>query len=149
MYSSLLLATATCISLRSTAAQNTSSYSPSTLATSLEFSQAASSLPFPDTSAVSTYANTTNNATAKYIRREWDLYNQRIQWGQPDLQFVQDPDTSVSDEDLVLRVDYPEGSYSHATGGTQFYVSLLSVLRILLSICTTSSLLASQPATTF
>jgi hypothetical protein len=76
------------------------------------------------------------------------LYNERIQWGQPDLQFVQDPDTSASDEDLVLRVDYPEGSYSHATGGTQFYVSRVPVLRFLLSICITTGPLVRNPAMT-
>jgi hypothetical protein len=119
MYPSLLLAPAA-ISL--VTAQST--YSPSNLASSLEFTQPSSSLPFPDTSAVSTYANTTGNATARYIRREWDLYNERIQWGQSDLQFVQDPaGGSGEDDELVLRVDYPQGSYSHATGGTQFYVS--------------------------
>ena len=97
-------------------------YSPSNLATSLEFTEPSASLPFPATSALSTYANTTGNATSRYIRREWDLYNERIQFGQTDLQFVQDP-ASSSEEELVLKVDYPQGSYSHATGGTQFYVS--------------------------
>lgn len=64
----------------------------------------------------------------------------RVQFGAQDLQFVPestlegisldsnnqtavDPDTGSVDEDLVLNVRYPSGSYSHGTGGTQFYVS--------------------------
>lgn len=119
MFSTLLIATT---ALSFAAAQSTT-YSPSNLASGLEFTDPSISLPFPASSALSTYANVTNNATSRYIRREWDLYNERIQFGQSDLQFVTDP-AGGSEEDLVLRIDYPEGSYSHSTGGTQFYVSL-------------------------
>jgi hypothetical protein len=101
-------------------AQSTSSTS---LATSLGFTDSPATLSFPASSAVSTYTNTTNNATARYIRSEWDVYHERIQFGSNGLQFVQDP-VQGSEDDLVLKVDYPEGSYSKATGGTQFYVSV-------------------------
>ena len=105
-----------------TASTHAQSSTSSSLATSLGFTDTPATLSFPASSAVSTYTNTTNNATARYIRSEWDVYHERIQFGSNGLQFVQDP-AQASEDDLVLKVDYPEGSYSKATGGTQFYVS--------------------------
>lgn len=100
--------------------------SSSSLASSLGFTSTPSTLPFPAASLASNYTAASNNNTAKYIKREWDLYRDRIQFGAEGLQFVADPVQGNGQdggaEGLVLSVDYPAGSYSHATGGVQFYV---------------------------
>jgi hypothetical protein len=94
----------------------------SPLASSLGFTSTPSTLPFPASSLASNYTATSNNNTAKYIKREWDLYRDRIPFGAEGLQFVVDPVEGSGEDGLVLSVDYPAGSYSHATGGVQFYV---------------------------
>jgi hypothetical protein len=93
---------------------------------------------FPAASTFPTYADTTpgprsswtkgNNATVKYMREHWLLNNNNVQFGRQDLGFVQDPAqpppflgaNKNKNDNLVLAVEYPAGSYSHATGGAQF-----------------------------
>ncbi|KAJ9116422.1 hypothetical protein QFC22_004864 [Naganishia vaughanmartiniae] len=92
---------------------------------------------FPSASTLPTFADTTpgprsswtrgNNATIKYMREHWLLNNNNVQFGRQDLGFVRDPAQGATtnhktsqDENLVLAVEYPAGSYSHATGGAQF-----------------------------
>ncbi|KAJ9124713.1 hypothetical protein QFC24_003080 [Naganishia onofrii] len=93
---------------------------------------------FPAASTLPTYADTTpgprsswtkgNNATVKYMREHWLLNNNNVQFGRQDLGFVQDPAqlppflgaNKNKNDNLVLAVEYPAGSYSHATGGAQF-----------------------------
>jgi hypothetical protein len=77
----------------------------------------STSLPFP----TATVTNGTN-----WIMDKWYLSKGRVQNGQDDLAFVSDPypdqgvSSSTSENDPVLQVTYPAGSYSHATGGSQF-----------------------------
>ena len=89
---------------------------------------------FPPASSLRDYANTTlrsgssfsrgDNATYNFMRNNWNLWKNSTQFGRSNLGFVADPvteSTSSSDLPLALSVQYPAGSYSHATGGAQFY----------------------------
>lgn len=76
-----------------------------------------------ETLAFPTNVLASGNTSADYIKEEWDLYRNRIQFGTSDLAFVDDPTNST---DIVLSVSYPAGSYSKATGGTQFYAQPLN-----------------------
>ncbi|KZT70961.1 polysaccharide lyase family 14 protein [Daedalea quercina L-15889] len=65
---------------------------------------------------------------ASYLGSNWGLSNGKIQNGISNLAFVDDPfpdSSSSSTNDTtsspVLQVTYPAGSYSHDTGGAQFY----------------------------
>ncbi|CCM01464.1 uncharacterized protein FIBRA_03518 [Fibroporia radiculosa] len=72
--------------------------------------------------------------TEDFIVSSWNLNAERIEYGSADLAFVPDPFTNASSSTTssaatasstppspVLRVTYPSGSYSHDTGGAQFY----------------------------
>ncbi|KIY50364.1 hypothetical protein FISHEDRAFT_71967 [Fistulina hepatica ATCC 64428] len=69
---------------------------------------------------------TLNSSEAQsHIVANWALYDDRIEDGADNLAFVTNPisDSSSgnSTSDIVLQVKYPAGSYSHPTGGAQFY----------------------------
>lgn len=81
----------------------------------------STSLPFPT-------ATLSNQDTQSFITSGWSLSKGRIQDGASDLAFVQDPfpnspapSSSGSTSGPVLEVTYPQGSFSHQTGGAQFY----------------------------
>jgi len=83
----------------------------------------STSLPFPTATLESSAAQAT-------IVGSWGLGRARIQDGADNLAFVKDPypnsNAQVSSGALtssgpVLQVTYPQGSYSHDTGGAQFY----------------------------
>ena len=83
----------------------------------------STSMPFP-TQTMST------TDTQDHLVSKWSLGKGRIQDGPPNLAFVNDPlpnspppgtNSSTSSTGPVLRVTYPEGSFSHDTGGAQFY----------------------------
>lgn len=84
---------------------------------------------FPQSSSLKQYSDTAtrkgssytkgNNATINYMRSNWNLERNNVQFGRQDLSFIADPDPST--KHLVLAAQYPAGSYSHATGGAQFY----------------------------
>jgi hypothetical protein len=89
---------------------------------------------FPAATSLKQYANTSsnaksaytrgNNATFNFMRSNWNLYRDFIQFGRSDLGFVADPEpksSSSGNTTLAFAVQYPAGSYSHATGGAQFY----------------------------
>ena len=93
---------------------------PATLA-SLFSLTTSTSLPFPT-------ATLSNQDTQSFITSGWSLSKGRIQEGGSDLAFVQDPfpnapapSSSSSTSGPVLEVTYPQGSFSHQTGGAQFY----------------------------
>lgn len=109
------------------AAHAQTSYDPVSLAAALNLPNLFN-YTFPPRSALAQYANTSrgpgnytrgNNATIKYMRERWNLERESVQFGREDLAFVRDP--ADERESLVLAVRYPAGSYSHATGGAQFY----------------------------
>ncbi|KAJ9099242.1 hypothetical protein QFC21_004122 [Naganishia friedmannii] len=127
---------ALCFLTASASAQSTQD--ASALATSYNLSQEFA-YTFPSVSTLPTYADTTpgprsswtrgNNATVKYMREHWILERNNVQFGREDLGFVRDPaqpptllnnNKNNKNENLVLAVEYPAGSYSHATGGAQF-----------------------------
>lgn len=65
-----------------------------------------------------------------YLMSNWGLSGGKLQNGGSNLAFVDDPfpddstsssADSASNSTSVLRVTYPAGSYSHDTGGAQFY----------------------------
>ncbi|KDQ53488.1 polysaccharide lyase family 14 protein [Jaapia argillacea MUCL 33604] len=102
---------------------------PSTLSQSLPASSLASlyslptstSLPFPTTTLASPDSQS-------FIQSLWGLNHGRIQNGPTDLAFVPDPFPSSpvpgslsTPTGPVLQVTYPSGSFSHDTGGAQFY----------------------------
>lgn len=66
--------------------------------------------------------------TGDFIVINWSLSKGRLQDGAKNIDFVDNPfpNTSIpgsssnSTNQTVLRVTYPQGSYSHETGGTQF-----------------------------
>ncbi|KAF5355082.1 hypothetical protein D9756_005284 [Leucocoprinus leucothites] len=85
----------------------------------------STSLPFPS-------ATLTSTDTASHIVSQWSLGKGHIQDGEGDLSFVANPfpssppispsDTpSSSGNSTVLQVTYPQGSFSHESGGSQFY----------------------------
>jgi hypothetical protein len=62
------------------------------------------------------------------IVRDWSLGKGRIQDNPQNLQFVADPFPNrpvpglpANESGPVLQATYPQGSYSHETGGSQFY----------------------------
>ena len=61
-----------------------------------------------------------------YIVSKWSLSKGRIQNGPNNLAFIKDPfptpsASSSNETGPVLEVTYPQGSFSHDTGGTQLY----------------------------
>lgn len=61
--------------------------------------------------------------SASFITSQWSLSKGKIQDHADDIAFVDDPfptSNASSSSGLVLQVTYPQGSYSHGTGGTQF-----------------------------
>ncbi|KAH6914002.1 hypothetical protein BKA70DRAFT_1095664 [Coprinopsis sp. MPI-PUGE-AT-0042] len=76
----------------------------------------STSLPFPSATA------STEDTQSRLISG-WSLGRGRIQDGADNLEFVDDPYPSTgASSGPVLRVTYPQGSYSHNTGGgAQFY----------------------------
>ncbi|KAH9832210.1 polysaccharide lyase family 14 protein [Rhodofomes roseus] len=116
----------------------------SALLLGMDVASAASSPIVPPASLASMYALTASTAlpvptsalsasdAASYLVSSWGLSNGKIQNGASNLAFVDDPfpnnsSTSLSDSadgnttSPVLQVTYPAGSYSHDTGGAQFY----------------------------
>ncbi|KAF8973269.1 polysaccharide lyase family 14 protein [Flammula alnicola] len=82
----------------------------------------STTLPFPT-------ATQTSNETQNLLVSEWSLNKGHIQDGPDNLAFVADPFpdkppngvSGASSSGPVLQVTYPEGSFSHDTGGSQFY----------------------------
>lgn len=80
----------------------------------------STSMPFPT-------ATLSNPDTQSFIVNGWSLSKGRIQNGATDLEFVTDPfpDSPVpgttSPPGPVLQVTYPQGSFSHDTGGAQLF----------------------------
>lgn len=82
----------------------------------------STSLPFPSATQV-------NNATESFLVSEWSLNNARIQDGAQNVAFVADPFPNAPAAGIspgnppgpVLQVTYPEKTFSHDSGGTQFY----------------------------
>ncbi|KAF5322437.1 hypothetical protein D9619_001786 [Psilocybe cf. subviscida] len=80
----------------------------------------STTLPFP--SSTQSAADTNN-----LLVSQWSLSKGRIQDGPQNLAFVNDPfpsnpvSGSPAPSGPVLQVEYPEGSFSHDTGGAQFY----------------------------
>jgi hypothetical protein len=82
-------------------------------------------LPFPTTTLSSSQAQT-------FLKSDWGLARGSLQQGGDDLAFVSDPFASGSSSSSaaggqngsssgsVLQVTYPQGSFSHETGGAQF-----------------------------
>jgi len=94
--------------------------SPSSLAQRYSLTT-STSLAFPTQTASS-------SDSATYIVESWGTSNGRFQDGSTNFEFVEDPfpknpvpvgESATSGS--VLRVTYPKGSFSHDTGGTQFY----------------------------
>lgn len=77
-------------------------------------------MPFPT-------ATLTSNGTQDVIKASWGVSKGRIQNGATDLLFVDDPfpqspvPGTTAPSGPVLQVTYPAGSFSHDTGGAQFY----------------------------
>lgn len=90
------------------------------LANALGFSGNPTSLSFPPESD----APLSNSKSSDYIIDNWSVEQNKIQFGANGLRFIQDPASSSNGSTSVLSVDYPAGSYSHKTGGTQFTVSV-------------------------
>jgi len=83
----------------------------------------STSLPFPS-------ATLSPNDTQDLLVSKWSLNKGHIQDGPENLAFVEDPYPNkppsgahgvLSPSGPVLQVTYPAGSYSHDTGGVQFY----------------------------
>ena len=83
----------------------------------------STSLPFPS-------ATLSPNDTQDLLVSKWSLNKGHIQDGPENLAFVEDPYPNKppsgahgvsSPSGPVLQVTYPAGSYSHDTGGVQFY----------------------------
>ncbi|PAV15213.1 polysaccharide lyase family 14 [Pyrrhoderma noxium] len=79
-------------------------------------------LPFPSQTMSSSDAN-------NYLKGKWALQG-GVSFGEDRLAFVSDPvgggsgsgsDSGSKSGSSVLSVEYPSGSYSHGTGGAQFY----------------------------
>lgn len=92
---------------------NGASVAPDSLASSFALTT-STSLPFPSSTLSST-------DTESHLTTEWSLAKNKLQDGESNLAFVQDPfPSSSSSAGPVLQVSYPSGSYSHDTGGAQF-----------------------------
>ncbi|PCH43755.1 polysaccharide lyase family 14 protein [Wolfiporia cocos MD-104 SS10] len=80
----------------------------------------STSLPYP-TSTLS------SSDTQKFLLSSWSLSTDRIQDGGNNLAFVDNPfldstaPVGISASAPVLQVTYPDGSFSHDTGGAQLY----------------------------
>ncbi|KAF8629669.1 hypothetical protein AX17_005608 [Amanita inopinata Kibby_2008] len=83
----------------------------------------STSFPFPT-------ATQPSADTQSFITSRWSLGKGHIQDGPTDLAFVDDPFPnnpptgnipSIAPTSPVLQVTYPQGSFSHETGGSQFY----------------------------
>lgn len=105
-----------------TIAASTTQIAPSALA-SIYSLPTSTSLPFPTTTLSS-------NDTENLLVSNWSLSKGHVQDGPQNLAFVDDPFPNKppsgaqgvsSPSGPVLRVTYPEGSFSHDTGGAQFY----------------------------
>ncbi|KAK2463273.1 hypothetical protein APHAL10511_004928 [Amanita phalloides] len=81
----------------------------------------STSFPFPT-------ATQSAGDAASFIVSQWSLSKGRIQNDPEDIAFINDPfpnnppptTDSSNDTGPVLQVTYPQGSYSHGSGGTQF-----------------------------
>lgn len=75
--------------------------------------------------ASTTYAFPTPSATADagtFLVQDWGLSQGRVQRNPQNLAFVPDPFSPTPNASAsVLSVTYPAGSYSHGTGGAQFF----------------------------
>jgi len=94
------------------------SISPQEIASS--YSLTSSTIPPFPTSTQS------SSSSQSFITSNWGLSKGRIQSEPQDLSFISDPFPTTSPADAaasrpVLQVDYPQGSFSHGTGGTQLY----------------------------
>ncbi|KAH9949540.1 polysaccharide lyase family 14 protein [Amylocystis lapponica] len=96
--------------------------SPTALASQYSLTS-STSLPFPS-------ATLSSDDTQSFLVSSWSLSNGKIEDGASELAFVADPFPSPSSSSAssaqtsalpVLQVTYPAGSYSHNTGGAQFY----------------------------
>ncbi|KAI0092951.1 hypothetical protein BDY19DRAFT_868549, partial [Irpex rosettiformis] len=93
--------------------------SPTALASQFSLTT-STSLPFPT-------ATLSNSDTQSFITSGWSLSKGRIQNGAANLAFVSDPFPNASvpgttaPSGPVLEVTYPQGSFSHDTGGSQLY----------------------------
>ncbi|GJE94465.1 polysaccharide lyase family 14 protein [Phanerochaete sordida] len=80
----------------------------------------STSMPFPT-------ATLANNDAQSFMVDGWSLSKGRIQNGADDVAFVADPfpsnpvPSTNNPSGPVLEVTYPEGSFSHGTGGMQLY----------------------------
>ncbi|KAJ3528338.1 hypothetical protein NM688_g8012 [Phlebia brevispora] len=99
----------------------TAQLTPAATLASLYSLTTSTSIPFPT-------ATLSNQDTQSFITSGWSLSNGRIQNGASDLTFVDDPfpnasapSSTGSTNGPVLQVTYPQGSYSHGTGGAQLY----------------------------
>ncbi len=108
--------------LSTTFAATSTKIAPDTLATQFAL-PTSTSLPFPT-------ATLSSNETQKLLVSGWSLNKGHIQDGPQNLEFVNDPFPNQlpsgaqgvsSPAGPVLRVTYTEGSFSHDTGGAQFY----------------------------
>jgi hypothetical protein len=106
----------------STLAASSTQLGPDALA-SMYALPTSTSLPFPT-------ATLSSNDTETLLVSKWSLSKGHIQDGPQNLAFVNDPFPDKppsgaqgvsSPSGPVLRVTYPEGSFSHDTGGAQFY----------------------------
>lgn len=79
---------------------------------------ASTAYPFP------TAASTSDSDAGAFLVQNYGLSQGRVQQNADNLAFVSDPFNSsapATNASTVLRTDYPAGSYSHGTGGAQFY----------------------------
>ncbi|KZT08317.1 polysaccharide lyase family 14 protein, partial [Laetiporus sulphureus 93-53] len=103
------------------AASSATSADPSSIASKYSLTT-STSLPFPS-------ATLASSAAQSFIASSWSLSKGHVQDGGSDLAFVADPFANSSGSTSpasasnasVLQVTYPSGSYSHDTGGAQFY----------------------------
>ena len=101
----------------------TTQASPDTLASQYSLTT-STSMPYP-TATMST------TDTQALLVSSWSLGKGHIQDGQDDVAFVEDPfpdnpvpginSSTTSPTSPVLQVTYPQGSFSHDTGGVQLY----------------------------
>jgi len=105
-----------------TLAASTTQIAPDALASRYAL-PTSTSMPFPT-------ATLSSNDTETLLVSRWSLGKGQIQDGPQNLAFVKDPFPDKppsgaqgvsSPAGPVLRVTYPEGSFSHDTGGAQFY----------------------------
>lgn len=93
--------------------------SPTALASQFSLTT-STTLPFPT-------ATLSNSDTQSFITSGWSLSKGKIQNGASNLAFVPDPFPNASAPGTtapsgpVLEVTYPQGSFSHDTGGAQLF----------------------------